>query len=62
MIRYHERYQKQKKRARLSELVNGHIQRRLDTVRMASWLVVLANHERSFIVVMKSTWRASRKK
>ena len=37
-------------------------QRRLDTVRKASWLVVLANHERSFIVVMKSTWRASRKK
>ena len=36
--------------------------RRLDTVRKASWLVVLANHERSFVVVMKSTWRASGKK
>ena len=35
---------------------------RLDTVWRASWLVVLANHGSSFIVVMKSTWRASRKK
>ena len=25
-------------------------------------LVAVANHERSFIVVMNSTWRASRKK
>ena len=32
----------------------------LDTVQKASWLVVVANHERSVIVVMKSTWRASR--